>query len=305
MVNEIIRTYDLTKVYKLKGQEKSIVALNNVNISINEGEIFGLLGPNGAGKTTMASILTTILSPTSGYAIVDGFNILKNQKQIKRRVGLMLGSSMLYYRITGYDNLKFFSNIYDIPNYKEKINNLAKEFELDKWLNQYVEKYSSGMKMNLALIRTLLVNPKILFLDEPTLGLDVKNTLFMVKKLKELNKTIFLTSHDMNVIEKLCSRIAFLSKGNIIKIGTKEDIKQIEKKEIFVGITISKNKEELMKQLENQVYVKQVKLINNGLKVCINSRDNYQNFLKIIANFEIYKLEEIELGLEDLFLKLI
>ncbi|MGB5911356.1 MAG: ABC transporter ATP-binding protein, partial [Promethearchaeia archaeon] len=196
MVNKIIETFNLTKIYKLKGKTKEINALNDVNISIEEGEIFGLLGPNGAGKTTLISILTTLLQPTSGYATIDGFNILKKPKRAKSRISLMLESDILYYRITGYDNLRFFCKLYLIPNYKEKIKSMAKEFGLEDWLNQYVEKYSSGMKMKLALLRTLLLDRKILFLDEPTLGLDVKMVNFVIDKLKESKKTIFITSHD-------------------------------------------------------------------------------------------------------------
>ncbi|GAH97259.1 unnamed protein product, partial [marine sediment metagenome] len=110
--------------------------------------------------------------------------------------------------------------IYEVPNYKEKISYLAKDFGLEKWLNQYVENFSSGMKMKLALCRTLLLDRKILFLDEPTLGLDVKSIALIIKKLKKLKKTIFLTSHDMGVVEKLCDRIAFINNGKIVKIGT-------------------------------------------------------------------------------------
>ena len=183
MSNNIIETFDLTKIYKLKGK-REITALNNVNISIERGEIFGLLGPNGAGKTTMIQILTTILQPTSGYATVDGFNVVKNPLKAKSRIALLLGSGMIYYRITGYDNLKFFCKIYKVPNYKEKIYEMAKNFGLEDWLNQYVEKYSSGMKMKLALCRTLLLNRKLLFLDEPTLGLDAKLKKYIVDKLK-------------------------------------------------------------------------------------------------------------------------
>ena len=184
----------------------------------------GLLGPNGAGKTTLIQILTTLLQPTSGHAIIDGYNILKKPKQIKAKVGLMLESEMLYYRITAYDNLKFFCKLYRIPNYKDKIYDIIENFGLKEWLNQYVENFSSGMKMKLALCRTLLLNPKILFLDEPTVGMDVKTISFIIEKLKKVKKTIILTSHDMSLVEKLCDRVAFINKGEILKIGTIEEI---------------------------------------------------------------------------------
>ncbi len=305
MVRNIIETFDLTKKYKLKGGKREIFALNNVNISIEEGEIFGLLGPNGAGKTTMIQILTTLLQPTSGYAIVDGYNILKNPKRVKSKVGLMLESDMLYYRITGYDNLKFFSKIYRIPNYKEKIYNLAKELELENWLDQYVENFSSGMKMKLALCRTLLLSPKILFLDEPTLGLDVQTTSFIIDKLKHLNRTIFLTSHNMNVVEKICDRIAFLNKGDILKIGTKEELQNLMQSEIKIELEINENKNKLKDDLNQQSFINEINETNVGLIISIKERQFYNELLSILTKYQILKIKEKEMSLEDLFLKII
>jgi len=184
LANSIIETFDLSKIYHLKGSEKSIKALDNVNISIEKGEIFGLLGPNGAGKTTLIQILTTLLYPTSGYAVIDGYHLLKNPSKIKTKIALMLESDMLYYRITAYDNLKFFCKLYDVKNYPQKIEQMAKILGIEKWLNQYVEKLSSGMKMKLALCRTLLLERDILFLDEPTLGLDVKTIALFIEIIK-------------------------------------------------------------------------------------------------------------------------
>jgi len=305
MVNKIIETFNLTKIYKLKGKTKEINALNDVNISIEEGEIFGLLGPNGAGKTTMISILTTLLQPTSGYAIIDGFNILKKPKRAKSRISLMLESDILYYRITGYDNLRFFCKLYLIPNYKEKIKSMAKEFGLENWLNQYVEKYSSGMKMKLALLRTLLLDRKILFLDEPTLGLDVKMVNFVIDKLKESKKTIFITSHDMNVVEKLCHRVAFINNGNILKIGTQREVKQLIKGDIIIKIDISKNRNQLKQELNKQEFVEKTIDNENGLIINIKNRENYSDLFSILKNYSIQFIEEQQPSLEDLFLKLI
>lgn len=305
MVRNIIETFDLSKKYKLKGGKKEIFALNKINISIEEGEIFGLLGPNGAGKTTMVQILTTLLQPTSGYAIVDGYNILKRPRQVKNRVGLMLESDMLYYRITAYDNLKFFSKIYDVSNYDKKIHNLAKEFGIEKWLNQYVENFSSGMKMKLALCRTLLLNPKIFFLDEPTLGLDVQTTSFIVNKLKNLNRTIFLTSHDMNVVEKLCNRIAFINNGEIVKMGAQEEMKRLIQTEIKVVIEIVDNKNQLKFELNQQDFINDIIDINKGFIVSLKNREFYQNLFLILSTYKILMIKEQEMTLEDLFLKMI
>ncbi len=305
MKKKIIETIDLTKVYNLKKTKNKLIALDNVNISINEGEIFGLLGPNGAGKTTMIQILTTLLQPTSGYAIIDGYNVVKYPKKAKSNIALMLESDMLYYRITAYENLKFFCRIYEVPNYKEKISHLAKDFGLEKWLNQYVENFSSGMKMKLALCRTLLLDRKILFLDEPTLGLDVKSIALIIKKLKNLKKTIFLTSHDMGVVEKLCDRIAFINKGKIVKIGTKEDIKELEQKEINIEITVNNEREKLINELRSLNFINNVREVNNNINVSFKNRSNYNNLLATLTKYDIFKIQENELSLEDLFLNLV
>ncbi|MFX1311123.1 MAG: ABC transporter ATP-binding protein [Promethearchaeota archaeon] len=303
MLNKIIETIDLTKIYKLRKGKKSIFALNKVNLSINEGEIFGLLGPNGAGKTTMVSILTTLISPTSGYALIDGFNIIKNPKHARSKVSLMLENEMLYHRITGYDNLKFFCKLYLIKDYKERINNLANDFGLDKWLNQYVENYSSGMKMKLALLKTIILDRKILFLDEPTLGLDVKSTNFIVEKLKSLDKTIFLTSHDMSVVEKLCNRIAFINHGKILKVGTKEDIKRLEQTEINFNIEIVENKSQLKSELIQKEFINNVFDMDNGLVISLKSRNFFRDLLLILGKYNVQSVKEQEISLEDLFIK--
>ena len=305
MNNNIIETYDLTKKFKLKGGNKEILALNKINISIRKGEIFGLLGPNGAGKTTMVQILTTLLQPTSGYAIVDGYNILKKPKQIKSRIGLMLGNDMIYHRITGYDNLKFFAKIYNISNYKQKINDLAEEFGIKKWLNQYVENFSSGMEMKLALCRILLLEPKIYFLDEPTLGLDLKSILYIIDRLKNLKRTIFLTSHNMSVVEKLCNRIAFINNGNILKIGTQEDIKRLIKTEIKIEIEIVKNKNQLYSELMQQNFLNDIIDKKNGFLISLKERKYYKELFSILSKYDVLKINEQKLSLEDLFLKII
>lgn len=303
MREHIIETFDLTKFYKLKGG-KEITALNKANIYIDKGEIFGLLGPNGAGKTTMIQILTTLLTPTSGYAIVDGHNVVRNPKKAKSNISLMLEDDMLYYRMTGYANLKFFCKIYGVQNYKEKIYRIAKEFDLEKWLDQYVEHFSSGMKMKLALCRTLLLNREILFLDEPTLGLDVKSISFIVKKLKDINKTIFLTSHDMGVVEKLCDRIAFINQGKILKIGTKEDVKGLGQSGVRIKIEIKGDKKDLKNELNQTNFVNEIDESNKELIIYLKNRKYYNSLLSILTNFEILKIQEQDVSLESLFLNL-
>lgn len=304
MKDTIIETFDLSKIYYLKGKNKHINALDNVNISIKKGEIFGLLGPNGAGKTTLIQILTTLLHPTRGYALIDGYNILKNPNRVKSKVALMLGSDMLYYRITAYDNLKFFCKLYMVPNYEQKIHNITKLLGIENWLNQYVEKLSSGMKMKLALCRTLLLEREILFLDEPTLGLDVKTVTLFVDIIKNLDSTIIIASHDLIVVEKLCDKIAFLNKGKILNIGTQEEIKNLMESEIKIEISLTNRNQELISELQNQNFITDITIQRkNSILIRLKERVYYKDLFKLLSNYDITKIKEQETSFEELFLK--
>ena len=301
----IIETFGLSKIYHLKGKDKNIKALEDVNISIKKGEIFGLLGPNGAGKTTFIQILTTLLHPTSGYALIDGYHLIKDAKKVKSKVALMLESDMLYYRLTAYDNLKFFCKLYKVSNYQQKINDMVKSLGIEDWLGQYVEHLSSGMKMKLALARTLLLERDILFLDEPTLGLDVKTVNLFIDIIKNLESTIIFTSHDLSVVEKLCDRIAFINEGKILKIGTQDEIKNLAGSEIKVEISLAGKKQELISELHSHNFITDVSdQRKNGILVRLKERTYYKDLLSLLSNYEILKIKEVETSLEDLFLKM-
>ncbi len=306
MTNYIIETKCLSKTYYLKRKKIAIPALNNVNISIKKGEIFGLLGPNGSGKTTLIQILTTLIRPTNGTAIIDGFNILKNPKKAKNKIALMLDWRMFYPTLSGYNNLVFFAKIYNVKNYKKKIYDVAKELGLEKSLDQPMRTFSTGMFMKLALCRTLVLNRNILFLDEPTVGLDIHTKFYIVNKLKNLKgKTILLCSHDMDVIEKLCDRIAFIDNGKIIKVGTKEDLQRIEQQEIKIQIEIHKDRNLLKNELSKLEYIDSIVNNERGLIINLFDRKYYQNFLEILSKYIILSVSEKEKRLENLFLKII
>lgn len=305
MIDNIIETYNLSKIYNLKTKSNSIKALNNVSISVKKGEIFGLLGPNGAGKTSLIKILTTLNQPTNGYAIIDGYNILKKPNKVKSRIALMLGSDMLYYRITAYDNLKFFCKLYRVSNYQEKINDVVKLLGIESWLNEYVEKLSSGMKMKLALCRTILLEREILFLDEPTLGLDVKTVYQFIDIIKNINKTIILTSHDLSVVEKLCHRIAFINKGKILKIGTQEEVRKLTGFGIKIQILVENNSNELINELISMNFITNViQKSKNNFIIELNKKENYKDLFNILRKYNILKFTEIENSLEDMFITL-
>lgn len=197
-------------------------ALKTTNLTISQGEIFTLLGPNGAGKTTLIKILCGLISPTTGAVTLKGEPI----ENAKQKIGLMLGFSMIYYRLTGYDNLKYFAKLYHIQNYKKRIQELADQLDLGDWMDEYVEHYSTGMKSKLALARALIHEPEVIILDEPTAGVDPAMALEIRKKIREMGKTVFLTTHNMAEAQYLASTIALLNHGEIQAMGPFSEIKK-------------------------------------------------------------------------------
>ncbi|MEK6951601.1 MAG: ABC transporter ATP-binding protein [Nanoarchaeota archaeon] len=217
----MIELKEVTKTFKIKLTNKiwfnkysTIKAIDNLSLNLKKGQIFSLLGPNGAGKTTLLKLVSGLLKPTSGSIIINNSTIEEN----KQNIGLMLGNSMLYHRLTGHNNLKFFAKLYQVKNYQERIKELANFFNLTKWLNNYVETYSNGMMSKLALARAIIHDPEILLLDEPTLGLDPIASNYVRNKIKELNKTTILTTHYLEEAKKLATRIAILDNGRIIEV---------------------------------------------------------------------------------------
>ncbi|MFX1277386.1 MAG: ATP-binding cassette domain-containing protein [Promethearchaeota archaeon] len=299
-----IEIFDLTKIYPLKGRNKSIKALDNINLKVKRGEIFGLLGPNGAGKTTMVSILTTLLQPTSGYAIILGRPLIKEAWFVRENVGLMLGGEMIYNVLTGYRNLKFFSKLYGIKDYKRKINELAELFNLKKWLNQYASTYSKGMKLKLGLMRVLLIEPKILFLDEPMLGLDPKSVSEVIDILKNLNSTILLTSHQMHIVSRICDRIAFIKEGKILKIDTDENFKRLISEKIKLQLEIIKNDDKFINSLKKLHFVSDINENENRITFYIRSRENFPYLFEFLKDYRVISFNEITPTLDDVFIKL-
>ncbi len=302
MIPLAIEAINISKVYKLKGKNKEVKALDGLNLSVKKGEIFGLIGPNGAGKTTFIDVLTTIRTITSGEAYIGGFNIQTETAKAKSRVTLMLGASMIYGGLTGYNNLKYFSKIYRIKDYKQKIKELTQSFGLEDWLNQYVLKYSSGMRVKLALCRTLLLERPILLLDEPARGLDVKSRALMIKILKESKKTILVTSHNMDLVEEFCEHIAFINKGKILKIGkTKELVKSLKESEIQIETTIGKNIEQLLLELKDIDYVRNIDKNSKSIKINIKNRSYCNELISVLTKYRILSIKENKLSLGDVF----
>lgn len=208
-----------------------IEAVKNVSFEVGKGEIFAFLGPNGAGKSTTIKMLTTLLHQTSGEISVNGFDPLKNPSDVRRSIGIVFQDPSLDDELTAWENMEFHGVLYDVPKKlrRERIEELLGFLELSDRKNSFVKEFSGGMKRRLEIARGLLHHPKIIFLDEPTLGLDPQTRNHMWEYLKKLNETegitVFFTTHYMEEADKIAQRIAIIDHGSIIALGTSEQLK--------------------------------------------------------------------------------
>jgi len=222
--NDIISVKDLTKSFK------DLKAVDNISFSVKKGEIFAFLGPNGAGKSTTIKMLTTILHPTSGEIILNGFNTVKNPKDVRKSFGIIFQDHSLDEDLTAYENMQLHGVFYNVPEdvAKERIQKLLEVTELWDRKDDFVKNFSGGMKRRLEIARGLLHHPKIFFLDEPTVGLDPQTRNHIWDYIKELNKTenitIFFTTHYMDEAARYATRIAVIDHGKIITEGTAQHL---------------------------------------------------------------------------------
>jgi ABC-2 type transport system ATP-binding protein len=225
-----IETHDLTKTYSANGS--AIEAVRGVSIAIPRGELFGLFGPNGAGKSTLIRMLATLLAPSAGDAHVNGFDIARESEAVRASIGLVFANEHSFYgRLTGRQNLDFFAALQNIPRkqIRQRVDELFEMFELTRAADRMFQTYSTGMRQKLNVARALLRNPPILFLDEPTKGMDVPTADAVRKLLKEdivmrQGKTVFLTTHDLYEMENLCDRVGVIARGEIQTFGTPREL---------------------------------------------------------------------------------
>lgn len=223
-----------------------VVAVDDLNLEIEDGELFGLLGPNGAGKTTTVKMLCTLLTPTSGRAWVKGLDVVKDANQVRKIVNRVAGGErMLYYRLTGRENLAYFAELYDVPAGEagRRVQRVLDLVGMADRADDEVEKYSKGMKQRLQIARGLINNPQVLFLDEPTIGLDVdiaKDLRAFIRKqlIEDEGVTVLLTTHYLAEAEELCDRVAFIFKGKIVASGTPSELSRLIVPKVTIELVV-------------------------------------------------------------------
>lgn len=259
----IIKVENLIKTFG------NITAVNDISLEVEEGTIFGFLGPNGAGKTTTISILCTLLSPTAGKASIAGYDCMKESSEVRKSIGIVFQDTTLDKDLTAYENLIFHAYLYNVPKdqMKERVDNVLRFVDLYNRRDDLVKKFSGGMKRRLEVARGLIHRPRVLFLDEPTLGLDPQSRTnlweFITELPKKNNVTIFMTTHYMEEAE-VCDRIAIIDNGKIIALGTPDELKKTIGGDV-VSIVTTDNKnarieiENLLKlnvtEKENELYM--------------------------------------------------
>jgi ABC-2 type transport system ATP-binding protein len=300
MNDYIIKVENLVKIYG------ELVAVDNITFTVASGEIFGFLGPNGAGKTTTINILCTLSKPTSGQAIVDGLNVVHQQKQVRQSIGLVFQDPSLDEQLSGLQNLRFHAMVYNLPTSvrEQRIKEVLNMTELWDRRNSEVRTYSGGMKRRLELARGLLHYPKVLFLDEPTLGLDPQTRNRLWEYILELKKregtTVFLTTHYMDEATN-ADRIAIIDHGKIVALDTPENLKQIVGKDIISVKT--DNDYNAIEEISHRYQI-EARHDSDGITFEVT---NGEAFIPIFIKEFTVKIRSINLRrptLDDVFLKL-
>ena len=300
MANYIIEVENLVKRFG------KLVAVDNISFNVAPGEIFGFLGPNGAGKTTTINVLCTLSKPTSGQATINGFDVVRQQGQVRQSIGLVFQDPSLDERLSGLQNLRFHALVYSVPASvrKQRIEQVLRMMELWDRRNKQVRTYSGGMKRRLELARGLLHYPKVLFLDEPTLGLDPQTRSRIWEYILELRQregiTIFLTTHYMDEAEN-ADRIAIIDYGKLIAVDTPEGLKKIVGKDI---ISVKTDDDDRAAEEVRLRYRIEARCDSNGLAFEVaNGEEFLPTFIREFGT-KILSVSLRRPSLDDVFLKI-
>ncbi|WP_338599001.1 ATP-binding cassette domain-containing protein [Sulfolobus tengchongensis] len=305
--NLSIYVKDLVKIYN--GEVK---ALNGVNLEVEKGTAFALLGPNGAGKTTLIRILTTQIPPTNGSAFVGGYSVTDEPDKVRKVIGYVPQEISVWTDLTAYDNLLIYAKIYGIPSSerKERIEDILDKFGLYEVRNDLVKTYSGGMIRRLEIACALLTMPKILFLDEPTIGLDPVARKVVWEELKVFKEeheiTIFFTTHYMDEADIYSDKIALIDKGKILRVGTSEELKRSIGSTIISFETENNSNNELLYKIKEINSVEDIIIKSNQVSVIVKDTDivlpSLIDFMRN-NNIKFKRLEVREITLDDVFIK--
>ena len=302
-MSHVIETHQLTKSYG------SLKAVDKLDITVDSGEIFGLLGPNGAGKTTTVSMLCTILKPTSGTATVNGYDIVKEANKVRKSIGIVFQDPSIDDRLTGRENLYMHANLYGVPasQQKERISRILKLVELEDRADDLLRTYSGGMRRRLELGRGLIHYPKVLFLDEPTVGLDPQTRDHIWRYIKELKEThditVVLTTHYMDEADRLSDRIAIMDHGKIVILDSPSKLKETLEGDV---IAIKANNIEALSELVSKWFgLNNKRIVDGTLEITVpNGKTVMPRIIELATQNNIYVESLIlrEPNLEDVFL---
>lgn len=236
----MIKLINLTKNYG------RLIAVNNLNLEIKKGEIFGFLGPNGAGKTTTIKMICGLVLPTSGEVYIDNINLKKEPVKYKKKFAYIPDKPFIFEKLRGIEYIEFIANLYEVERekFKELFDKYVKLFEMENYLNDFIESYSHGMSQKLLITASLIHSPDVFILDEPMVGLDPKSIRLLkeeFKKLAEKGTTIFMSTHSIDIAEDVCTTVGIIDKGQLIETGTLKEIKEKNKserlEEVFFKLT--------------------------------------------------------------------
>jgi ABC-2 type transport system ATP-binding protein len=308
MTNEsIIEVKSLTKMFN------KFTAVDGISFDVKKGEIFGLLGPNGAGKSTTLRMLSTLARPTKGTAIIGGFDIAKDDNEVRKLIGIVSEKMIMYNRLTAKENLWFFGSLFNIPKdvLKKRIDDLLELVQLTKWKNAQVGTFSTGMRQRMNVVRALLNLPQVLFLDEPTLGLDPQSSVEIREFIKKLNRengtTVVITTHMMVDADLLCDRIAIVDHGKIVALDTSANLKKTISgaDTTIISLEISNLSPELITALRELECVDAVTQENTlNLRIIVHGSEAFDSVIDKVRKMggKISSMQNLQPSLEDVFL---
>ncbi|MEF8878951.1 MAG: ATP-binding cassette domain-containing protein [Candidatus Thermoplasmatota archaeon] len=299
----IIETKNLTKKYG------SLTAVDHISFDVEEGEVFGFLGPNGAGKTTTVRMLITLIEPTEGTAEIAGYDIRKQKNEVRKKIGVVFQEPALDTELTGIENLEYHARMYNIKKNirKERIKEVLELVDLSDKKDVIVKKYSGGMKRRLEIARGLMHSPTVLFLDEPTLGLDAQTRRVIWEYIERMNReentTIFLTTHYMDEADYLCDRVGIINRGQILVMDKIKNLKNAIGNDV---ITLSASKiKPLKEELERYDWIKKIKQYDHFLTLGVEKGEEKIPLVIEIASKINVKIKSINVRkptLDDVFI---